>query len=361
MKITDIIAHELEPSGPFKFHDGWPATMFSHVFVRVLTDEGHEGHFITWLMNIGEFETQLPSLKSLLVGKEPYFVEQINQHLQEFNIHTPSSVISAIDICLWDLIGKKHGEPIYRLLGAARDNVRAYASTHNYETDQEYIDLALTCKELGFKAFKLHPYGIPEKDIRLCRSVREAVGPEMELMLDPVNAYDRQGALKVGRVLDELNFTWFEAPILDTDIHGLVQLRNKLKTPIAGAESDIQGLRTTTRYLEAGALDQIRSIGDREGGISAMRKIAAVCEAFNVKFEPHSFGPPLVQAAHFHVMLSILNCDYVELPVPLGLFDKGMKDVLKPDANGYVHAPTKPGLGYEVDMEEIERLTIRKF
>ena len=87
--------------------------------------------------------------------------------------------------------------------------------------------------------------------------------------------------------------------------------------------------------------------------------MAALSEAYNVKFVPHSFGPTLVQAAHFHVMLAMKNCDYVELPVPLGKFDKGMKYVLTIDEDGYVAAPTKPGLGYEVDMGEIERLTLR--
>ncbi|MEH7115194.1 mandelate racemase/muconate lactonizing enzyme family protein [Neobacillus niacini] len=359
MKITDIKAHVLEPTSVLWHvgsHTAWADT--PHIFIRVFTDEGHEGHVVTWLADIGEFENRLADLRSFLIGKDPHFVESINQQLTS-NLEWPDAVASYIDMCLWDIIGKKHGVPIYKLLGAARDKMKAYASTHSYNSDQEYIDLALECKSQGFKAFKLHPYGTPDDDIRLCRKVREAVGPEMELMLDPVNAYDRQGALKVGRVMDELNFTWYEAPILDTDIPGLVQLKSKIDTPIAAGEGNYLGLRVAVKALQANALDSIRAVGDFIGGITAMRKFAALSEAYNVKFEPHSFGPPLVQAAHFHIMLSMVHCDYVEIPVPLGLFDKGMKDVLELDSEGYVHAPTKPGLGYEVDMEEIQKLTIR--
>ncbi|MEH7115196.1 mandelate racemase/muconate lactonizing enzyme family protein [Neobacillus niacini] len=359
MKIIDIIAHVIEPTGPIHFWDAAPPQLWEHVFIRVLTDEGHEGHCITWLMGSAEFENKLLEYKAKLIGKDPHFVEAITQDLIKANLEIPNPSISALDICLWDLIGKKHKVPIYKLLGAARNKMCAYASTHTYPTDQEYVDIALECKERGFKAFKLHAYGDADKDIKVCRMVREAVGPELELMLDPVAGYEKQDALKVGRALDELNFTWFEAPILDSDIEGLVHLKSKLDTPIAAGEWNFQGLRASTKYLRANAVDAIRTVGDWTGGISGMRKIAALSEAYNVKFEPHSFGPTLIQAAHFHVMLSMLHCDYVELPVPLETFEKGMKDVLELDENGYVHAPTKPGLGYEVDMDEIERLTIR--
>ena len=91
-----------------------------------------------------------------------------------------------------------------------------------------------------------------------------------------------------------------------------------------------------------------------------MRKSAALCEAFGVKYEPHSYGCTSICAAHFHVMLAMHNCDWVELPVPLHLFEMGMKDVLKPTPDGYADAPTKPGLGVEVDLDAIDKLTVGK-
>ena len=101
-------------------------------------------------------------------------------------------------------------------------------------------------------------------------------------------------------------------------------------------------------------------VGDAAGGITAMRKTAHLCEAFNRNFEPHSYGTTLVQAAHLHVMLSMKNCDFMEIPVPQGILDVGMKDVIRVEKDGYVSAPTKPGLGYDIDWDTIKKLTVEE-
>lgn len=357
MKITGIKAHILKRTEPiYKWKEQWAARSLDHVLVRLLTDvPGVEGHCLTYLMSPMEFKYALPGLQSVLVGRDPHEVEAISFELTD-RLERPTPVASAIDICLWDLIGKAHGEPIYRLLGAARNRIRGYASTFYYPTPEDYIKLALECRDQGFNAYKIHPSGIPDKDIEICRRVREAVGDTMDLMLDPINEYDRQGALKVGRVLDELNFYWYETPLPDSDIAGLRMLSEALDLPVTAVESVDRGLRTYPQYV--GAVDSIRAIGDWIGGISAMRKAAAFCEAYQMKFEPHSYGTVSVMAAHLHVMLSTHYCDFVEIAVPKGCLDIGMKDTLWIDQDGWVTAPTKPGLGYEVDMDEIDRLTV---
>ncbi len=230
-----------------------------------------------------------------------------------------------------------------------------------YATEQEFIDDVLKCRDEGFIAYKLHAYGVPHKDIRICRAVREAVGDTMDLMLDPVNAYDRKGAFEVGRVLEELKFYWFEASIPDGDIEGLVDLTNSLDIQISGCESIFDDpLDRYPEYLTRHACDSIRTVGNLAGGITVMKKAAALCEAFHTNYEPHSYGGTLVQAAHLHVMLGMRNCDFVELPVPQGILDIAMKDVIKVAKDGYVYAPTKPGLGYDIDWEVIDRLTIKE-
>ena len=142
---------------------------------------------------------------------------------------------------------------------------------------------------------------------------------------------------------------------------GLADLTRSFKMPITATESVTEGLRGYPKYLTGNVVDTIRSVGDWIGGISAMRKAAALCEAFNTKYEPHSYGTTLVQAAHLHVMLAIHNCDLFELPVPEGILDIGMKDVIRVTKDGFVEAPTKPGLGYEVDWDKIKELTLREF
>lgn len=357
MKISEIKAHIFHRSPPvYQWKEGWAPRSLDHVLLRIITDEGVEGHCITYIMSPMELKYAMAGLQATLIGRDPHEVEAISYELTD-RLDRPTPVASTVDICLWDLIGKIHNEPIYRLLGAARNRIRAYASTFVCKTDDEYVKLALDCRDQGFNAYKIHPYGVPDRDIALCRKVREAVGDTMDLMLDPVNEYDRYGAMKVAKALEELDFYWFEAPISDADIDGLRDLTRSFSIPITAVESIAGGLRYYPQYLKDPAVDSIRSVGDWIGGISAMRKTAALCEAHNMKFEPHSYGTVHIQAAHLHVMLSIHNCDFVELPVPQGCLDIGMKDVIRVEKDGMVHAPTKPGLGYEVDWDEVEKHT----
>lgn len=361
MRIRSVEARRLRPLDmKFRWKTGWEARTLQHVLLQLETDDDLRGNCITWILHPAEMMAALPTLRGKLIGRDPHDVEAISYELTE-GLERPTGVASIVDICLWDLIGKAHGEPVYRLLGAARQAIQAYASTLTYESVDEYLRLIETCLAQGFRAIKLHAYGIPDKDIEVCREVRNAVGPEVVLMLDPVNAYDRQQARKVAEALQALDFAWLEAPILDSDLQGLQELRRSCSLPIQGAESTALGLRGYPPFLVGGALDSIRSIGDRIGGISAMRKSSALCEAFNVKYEPHSYGTTLVQAAHLHAILATHNCDWFEVPVPMGILDIGMRDVITVDEQGLVHAPTQPGLGYELDDSAIAELTIERF
>ncbi|WP_213957843.1 mandelate racemase/muconate lactonizing enzyme family protein [Variovorax sp. dw_954] len=360
MKITSVKAHVLKPNErKFRWKEEWAPMTIHHVLLRIGTDEGHEGVCITWLLDPGAIETALPGLRELLIGRDPHEVEAISYKLTD-SLRSPSAVASTVDICLWDLMGKYHKEPIYRLLGAARPRIKAYASTIMYDTIPEYIQIAQESYDQGFRAFKLHAFGVPDKDIEVCRAVHKVFNGKMDLMLDPVNAYDRLGAFKVGKVLEELDFYWYEAPIADSDLNGLADLTRSFKIPITAVESVAEGLRGYPKYLSGHVVDSIRSVGDWIGGISAMRKAAGLCEAFNTKYEPHSYGTTLVQAAHLHVMLAIHNCDLFEIPVPQGILDVGMTDVIRCTSDGYVEAPTKPGLGYDIDWDAIKTLTVKE-
>lgn len=360
MKITGVKAHILKPLDyKFRWKEEWPPRTMEHVLLKISTDEGHDGLCITWLLSAGEIESAMPGLRELLIGRDPHEVEAISYILTD-KLKAPTPAASTVDICLWDILGKHHGEPIYRLMGMARDRIKAYASTVMYDTVPEYVQIAQQCYDQGFRAFKLHAFGVPDKDIEVCRAVHKVFHGKMDLMLDPVNAYDRLGAFKVGRVLEDLEFYWYEAPIADSDLNGLADLTRSFKIPITATESVMEGLRGYPKYLANNVVDSIRSVGDWIGGITAMRKSAALCEAFNAKYEPHSYGTTLVQAAHLHVMLAIHNCDLFEIPVPQGILDIGMKDVIRVEADGYVKAPKKPGLGYDVDWDKIKTLTVKE-
>jgi L-alanine-DL-glutamate epimerase-like enolase superfamily enzyme len=364
VKITDVKVHALKPVGNWKTHAGWKPRKFTISLVRVFTDEGIEGNFMVWLTGASPLalESSIDNIKSKVIGVDPLDTEAIYYDLNFkgsfFQVNKYFN--SAIDCCCWDISGKAANRPIYKLLGGYRERMRAYASSLANDTIEEYIQVCRTCKDQGFTAFKIHCWGIPDKDIELCEAVR-AEFPDMDLMLDALCSYDRVGALKVGRALDRLNYHWYESPLREEDIEGHRLLRRELDIPIAGTELNMIGFLDYPEYITSGAVDIVRPFGDYIGGITPMKKAASLSEAFHLNAELHSFGNPLIQAAHLHVMLSVKNCEFFEAPVPEGVFDYGTKDTIRVQKDGYVYAPKKPGLGLDIDWDFIDNNTDKVF
>ncbi len=191
-----------------------------------------------------------------------------------------SSYASAIDNCLWDIAGKAVGLPVYRLLGAYRDRVQAYASSQHLKTVDEFVESAMKSKAEGFRAYKIHPPSLPpdggsnyKLDIEICRVLRKTLGDDFQLLMDPVGVYSRQEAMAVGRVLDELKFVAFEDPIPTNDIDGLAELCRALDVPIHAGEF-IFSIYDYAEYIRRGAVDVVRFIVDNVGGITGGMKIA---------------------------------------------------------------------------------------
>jgi len=221
-----------------------------------------------------------------------------------------------------------------------------------------YVQQALQWKEKGYTAMKLHVEGVPEKDLAVCRAVRNAVGDGMTLMHDPVGLYDHEQALRVGRELEDLDYYWYEEPLPDTDIHGLRQLSKALDISIAGLEDLPGSVYTAAEYITSGALDIIRGDVLLKGGITSLKKIAALAEAFGMKCEIHLSLSPVMNAANLHVACSIKNCDFYESFVPEEVFNFGVKKDIEIDRQGYAHVPKGPGLGMEIDWDYINKHTI---
>ena len=357
MRIADIKAHVFTPlklierdAEPFSLID-WSRLSWGRgdaALITVTTDEGIEGYF----GGSPEAAEHLIANKQSVIGADPY--DRIR--LQAL-IRGPHGSATALDVCLWDIAGKALGLPIHKLLGSCRDNMPAYASFIQLPTLEAFVELALDCQKRGYKALKIHPYwgGDWKKDIDLCRAVREAVGDEMTLMLDPCMAYDRFGAMKVGRVLDELGFYWYEDPLPESDIEGYVDLCRSLD--VALAEAEASGLRTQAEFVRRSATDILKC--GFEAGITGVMKASHLAQAFDMKCEPHSWGTALEQASCLHAMLAMPNCTYFEVPVPEGIMDQISKEVIRIDEKGKVHAPTAPGVGLEVDFDAIDRALVK--
>ena len=345
---------------------------------KIITDEGAEGYYIG---GHGHGDADgLPAdqraalqgrFKNMLVGQDPFDREKFWHWLWVANVE--ENLLSVIDMALWDLQARAFGIPLYKLLGGCRDKVKAYASTFpNMGAPEVYAQHALACKQQGYTHYKIHPYyfwdpvtqkpdpGRPshiDYDIAACRAVRETVGNDMVLSFDPWGTYRTyEEAYKVGRELEKLNFYWFEHPMPEYRVSSYEKLCCELDIPILSPEIAAGSVYTRADWIHRGASDMSR-IDVLRGGITGVKKLTSVCEAYGVKCEIHMSG-----FANLQILGSTSEdvCEYYER----GLLAPGVDYETPPpylhtlgdpmDGEGYVHLSAEPGMGYQINWDYIE-------
>lgn len=328
--------------------------------LRIRTDAGAEGHaFLGSALNPASMDGPqlIRWIKPVLMGQNPLDRERIHQRMRTLSRSASYRTIGAADVALWDLAGKIAGLPLHELIGTYRTSIIAYASSQRFTDTHSYVEQALSLKAEGWRAYKIHPPQDPALDIRVCEAVRDAVGDDYRLMLDSTWSYNYVDALRVGRAIERLGFSWFEDPLADEDIYNYVKLRQKLDIPIMATEYPAGGLDTYPIWLTERATDYLRGDIPNKGGITPMLKTAHLAEAFGLHYEIHHSGNSLNNLANLHVALSLANCELFEVLLPHGAHKYGMVRDLGIDVNGEMHAPTRPGLGAEIDFELISRKT----
>ena len=325
--------------------------------VTVETDEGVSGNAFLGSSRMGanHFAPGLIEfIKPIVMGRNPQDIGAIWWDMWKMNRSVSTYVIGAIDICLWDINGKIAGQPIHRLLGTCKDSVPVYSSTAYWETKEEYAEEAIRFKEMGWTAHKIHPHGNPQYDIEICQAVREAVGDDMKLMLDSMWAYQYEDAMRVGRAIEELNYYWYEDPLVEEDIYNYVKLHQKLDIPIMSTEYAPGRYYGMTSWITQYATDILRGDVAVTGGITPMVRLCHLAEGFNMKCEIHHGGNSLNNVANLHITMAVPNCEFFEFFPCTGDNMYGLvKDIDM--TGGVVHAPTEPGLGYEIDWELVKR------
>jgi L-alanine-DL-glutamate epimerase-like enolase superfamily enzyme len=322
----------------------------------------------------------LGKVKPVIVGMDPFEREKIYHMLYKmqrsnYNSSVTDSVLKTVDSALWDLFGRYCNLPLYKVLGGHRTKVSAYASTMvgdhfkgGLGSPEDYANFAKACVDEGYRAVKLHTwadddwsgdnvYGHPDvnKDIECCKAVREAVGPDIELMVDCFHYYDRYDALKLGRALQDLGYLWYEEPMEEYNIDSYKWLKSKLDIPIIGPEVMKGKYWTRAEWIKNGVCDIVRTgLGD-VGGITPVMKTVHTCESFNIPCEIHSRG-----AGSLHVMAA--------MTVPGRYYERGMlhpfleynntppwlnKPIDVMDSEGYVAVPQDPGFGYDLNWDYI--------
>jgi L-alanine-DL-glutamate epimerase-like enolase superfamily enzyme len=340
MKITDLKIHL--PAG----------------LLRLITDQGPEG----WCLGVDAHSANLiqATCRQALIGQEAHDRERLWQELVRLDrfAYLPHAVRGYVDVALWDLAGKAAGLPVCRLIGGFRQRVPVYKSGGNLPAVDDFARDAAQAREEGFFGYKDHCYGGAAVMAEVARAARRAVGPDFHLMHDCVQNYTYIDALRVGRVLEECEYTWFEEPLRDFDLMGLKKLSAELEVPVAAAEYLPGTAFSTSQLVAQQAVDIVRASIPWRGGITDLLKIARLAEAFGLNCEVTSVGV-MHGFAHAQVLGAIRNCRFFEgwRPGSLG----GEPLIRNPlcIAGGYLEVPAGPGLGAELDWAAVEKHTER--
>ena len=378
MKITDLKIHILKSplAEPFAFSQGW-VRQRSATLVEVSTDAGITGWGEAFAQGLEPPEiaaTVIDSaLRPIVTGADPLDTEVLWHRMYHATRDygrkgSVISGISAVDTALWDIAGKYHEVPIYRLLGGAfRTRVQPYATGFYRIAGQGEAERlgeeAIRHFEAGFSIMKVKlGYGVAD-DIACMEQIGRAIqGKPVTLMVDTNHAYGRAEALRLGRALEQYDLRWYEEPVVPEDIAGYVEMRRRLSMPIAGGENEhtLYGFR---ELLGAGAVDVAQPDLGSCGGISAGRHIIALAQSHGVQVNPHVWGSAIAQAASLQLLAAvpiahhslfaqepILEFDRSSHPFRLQLITKPIELL-----NGWVEIPTGAGLGVEVDRSVLEK------
>jgi L-alanine-DL-glutamate epimerase-like enolase superfamily enzyme len=316
-------------------------------------------------------------VRPVLVGEHAFQREKLWKALEHRQRGSAGQLtdraLAVVEQALWDLAGRALGTPVYQLLGGYRDKVPAYGSTMcgdelagGLSTPDEYAAFAEKLVARGYKGIKIHTWmppvrfaPNPEMDIKACAAVREAVGPNIALMIDGYHNYSRMDALRIGRALEKLNFAWFEEMMNEQSMESYAWLAGQLDIPILGPESLSGKHYSRAAWVKTGACDILRAGVPGVGGITPALKVAHLAEAFGMDCEVHGNG-----AANLAVCAAIKNCtwyergllhpflEYDDVPAYLHTLPDPM------DRKGYVHLSQKPGLGEDINFDYIEAHTV---
>ena len=359
----DLLGLPADAMAGFRFH-GW-------LIVEVMTDAGHVGIGNAALSPRLTKQTIDLYLKPLLIGANPFDVEFLWQHMYRKTMAfgrkgVGMTAISAVDIALWDILGKAARQPVFRLLGGRTKNrIPVYASRLYSQPLDELAGEARRYLHEGYRAMKLRFGWGPvdgaagmQKNVDLVRTVREVVGDGVDIMADAYMGWNLDYARRMVPLLEPFNLRWLEEPVIPDDLQGYVALKAMGRIPIAAGEHGF------TQYefrdlLEARAVDYIQFDTNRVGGITQARKISAMAESFAVPVVPHAG-----QMHNYHIVMASLNSPMAEYfpPVDVEVGNELFWYIFNGEPvakNGAIDLRDDlPGLGLTVNEAALSKFTI---
>ena len=364
MKITAVKSYAVHP--------GWRKNL---IFVKVETDAGIHG----WGEAYSQYDrdtavmAQLHALGPYLTGRSPFDIKHFTQFAFDDYAARRGSVelfcaISGIEQAMWDIVGKATQQPVYNLLGGRyRDKIRVYANGWSYgmKEPDDYARAAEKVVKQGFTAMKFDPLPSPwrtyipkeheRRAIRVVKAIRDAVGPDVDLLIEQHRRLAPMHAIRLDKQLAEFDLYWMEESCQAEFPDELAQIRREIGVPMVIGEATY----TKTGFrplLEKRSADILNPDVACVGGILELKEIAAMAEPFLVAVSPHNYNSTLVAlASTVHASATMPNFIITEYFLPFVDFcDKISPNQLKP-RNGYIELPTAPGLGVDVDEEALKQ------
>ena len=370
MKVTDVNTFLVNP----ETNKNW-------LFVKVETDEGISGwgeSYTIWDREV-VIETYVQQIKRYLIGRNPFNIKHFTQVMFDDYAARRGSMeyfcaVSGIEQALWDIVGKALDTPIYNLLGGAcREKILVYA---NYwyggaRLPEEFAEKAVVAIESGFTALKFDPFPGPWRSyiskqderaaVEVVKAVREAVGQDIDLLIEVHRRLSPMNAVRVAKMLEEFKPYWYEEPVPADNIDALAEVRRNINIPVVTGET----LYTKSAYckvFEKRAADIINPDVCNCGGILELKEIAAMAQPYYVAVSPHNFNSTTIGLA---ATISVSACipNFLITEYFLNFKPRGDQISVNPIKveNGYIRISDKPGLGLELDEEAMARYPYREF
>ena len=376
MKIIDAKLQVVEVPLPHPFPSTWnpgnPETKLFVTIAEIITDDGIHGYGAACdssQLLAGIWDTHI---RPLVIGKEITQVEAINTGLVNASLYAYRPW--CVEVAVWDALGKYANLPIYKMLGGVQDKVLAYASTGSLKSVEERVEDAERFIAEGFKMMKLRAHhDDPFEDVRIIAEIKKRVGDKLKIAVDAnqgwfftgkraVAKWDLKKALNVCRAFEEIGIEWIEEPYSGYDFEGLAELRKRTTLHVAGGELNAQ-VHEYRDLIKHNCFDIYQMDVVLSGGFVQNRKVAAMAEAENKIYTPHTWTHGMGMAAALHMAGAVSNCPFIEYCYdppywPYEVRDMMLTEPLVVDKDGYIAVPQKPGLGVEINHELMDKYTV---
>ncbi|MDR6550838.1 mandelate racemase/muconate lactonizing enzyme family protein [Paenibacillus qinlingensis] len=362
--IENVPASLLRPAAHFQ---SVPRLGQFSTIVYITASDGTIGIGECWGLPLSSVTATIVNhlFRPLLIGRDPRDIGPIWEMLiksAESLGHTRGfmmDAISGIDIALWDLEGKRRGQPLHEMAGGKlRDHIACYASPIRFsDNTQDTIDNAREFTDLGFTAVKVKAGRTIENDAAYIGAIREALGPDIRILIDFNCSFTVQQTIEFAREVEQYNIFWFEEPLPPDHVDELAQIRKAINIPVSTGENDFS-VQSFRLLAEKGAVDIINPNITRCGGITGLQRIQSVIEPHGVQTALHGVGAGIMMSASLHMMSTLRN----GLVMEYNRFLNPLRETLIEPAiafkDGLLQVPDGPGLGCSLVEETIQTFAV---